>query len=95
MSIRFVRDRGDEFLEVGCGTEWFSPDLVRLVLLGGHPQDARTDLQTDASFLQQHFAEIEPLFSAERRNETLRRLSEMGIRKARCMFPAAIADGDG
>lgn len=94
LSIRFVRDRGDEFLEVGCETKWFSPDLVRLVLLGGEPQDVPADLQKDAFFLQQHFDEIERLFSVENRNETLRRLSDMRMKKARRMFPDAIADNN-
>ncbi len=95
LSIRFVRDRGDEFLEIGCGTGWFSPDLVRLVLLGGQPQDAPADLEKDASFLRQHFDAIERLFSADNRDDTLRRLTEMRIEKARCMFPDAITDNDG
>ena len=92
LSIRFVRDRGDEFLEVGSGNQWFSPDLVRLVLLGGQPQDAPADLQNDASFLYQHFVEIERMFSSANRDDTIMRLTDMRMNKARCMFPNAIAD---
>jgi hypothetical protein len=90
LSIRFVRDRGDEFLEVGDGSEWFSADLVRLVLLGGQPRDAPTDLQNDAHFVSQHFAEIEGMFSEKNRDDTIRRLTDMRMKKVRCMFPTAV-----
>jgi hypothetical protein len=93
LSIRFVRDRGDEVLEVGYKTNWFSPELMRLVLLGGEPQDMPADLQKDASFLGKNFDEIKRLFSAENRPETLQRLHDMRMKKARCMFPDSIADG--
>jgi hypothetical protein len=92
--IRFIRDRGDEFLEVGSGTEWFSPDLVRLVLLGGQPKDVPADLWQDVDFLTQRFDEVDHLFQPQNRLQTIKQLRDMRMAKARCMFPNAVIDGN-
>ncbi len=87
VTIRFVRDRGDAFLEVGKEPHWFSPDSLRLMLQGGEPVDAPEDLQEDVSFLTAHLTQIETSFSPENRPETLRHLTELGKKKGRIMFP--------
>jgi hypothetical protein len=87
VNIRFVRDRGDEFLEIGEGNEWFSVDLVRLVLLGGDPKDIAPQLDEDISFLTQHFDVIEQIFDTSNRQLTLQKLRDIRTRKIRCMFP--------
>lgn len=87
VTIRFVRDRGNGFLEVGKEPHWFSPDLLRLMLQGGEPVDAPENMQEHVSFLTAHITEIETSFSPENRAETLRRLTELSKKKGRIMFP--------
>lgn len=88
LSVRFVRDRGDKFLEVGSRADWFSPDLVQLVLFGGQPKDVPVDLQQDVDFLINHFDEIERLFQPQNRPQTINQLKELEKAKVRCMFPS-------
>ena len=87
VTIRFVRDRGDAFLEVGKEPHWFSPDSLRLMLQAGEPVDAPENIQEDVPFLIEHLTEIENSFRPANRPETLRRLTELRKKKGRIMFP--------
>ena len=90
LSVRFVRDRGEEFLEIGHGGEWYSTDLVQFTLLGGEPTGKPSDIQEDASFVNAHFNEIEALFNPQNLTNTLQRLHDIRAKKIRIMFPNAL-----
>jgi len=85
--VRFVRDRGAEFLEIGCETEWFSIELVRTAAFGGQLQDLPVDIEGEALFVSSHLAQIRQLFEPDQRNQTLCCLEELRKKKTRIMFP--------
>jgi hypothetical protein len=87
LKVLFGRSRGDEFLEIRHQGERFSPALLRLLLLGGEPENKPVDIEQDASFLCEHFFAIEQLFSPTKRIDSIRRLHEIRRRQIHCMFP--------
>jgi hypothetical protein len=66
MRLRFVRDRGQLFLDfqppwAGPKSDWYSVDLVRRLLDGQRQESAES--KDHVEFVREHFAEIESLFS--------------------------------
>ena len=99
VSLVFVRDRGEEYIQVWDGQRSWPPYLVQLVLTGAEVEDAPEDLERDVSFLAGHIAEVERLFHPEHQAETIARLKALGkkLRPFRFppeLFPEFFMDGD-
>ena len=81
LKLRFVRDRGQLFLDFqGAGqTEtghWYSADLLRRLVTGERLAPAELD-PPYAAFLQSHIGDIEGLFGEGRLSETLQKLHQL------------------
>jgi hypothetical protein len=88
--IRFVRDRGQLFLDLQPANpdkrEWYSIDLVRRLITGERLDSAELDAGY-ANFLRDSFAEIESRFAdPERFPSTEAELRKLKRKRSREMF---------
>jgi hypothetical protein len=90
LQMRFVRDRGQLFLEFREAdargkAAWYSIDLFRRLITGERQASAELD-EGYATFLRQHLVEIESLFSEERLPETRKRLHDLMRLRSKELF---------
>ncbi len=81
MQIRFVRDRGQLFLDYRSAQQegnesWYSIDVVRQLMTGKNECHSLMN-EENAHFLKANLDEIERLFSEANLKETLRRLKKL------------------
>lgn len=90
LQLRFVRDRGQLFLElrsrhVSSDAEWFSLDLVQQLLTD--EIDDQTPLgDSRVNFLERHFADISKAFAGDQARATSFRLHELARARAKRLF---------
>lgn len=90
LRLRFVRDRGQLFLDVQSSAakledEWFSIDLIRRLRTGQREESAELD-ESYASFVREHLPEIEYQFNAEEWHLTLAKLKKLKAKRAKELF---------
>ena len=89
LDVRFVRDRGQLFLDVrgtGDATEWFSIDLIRRLVTRDRPESAVLD-EACARFLRDDLDDIEDRFAdTGRRADTLVALAAMRRERSKETF---------
>ncbi|MEH3088994.1 MAG: hypothetical protein PGN24_05080 [Microbacterium arborescens] len=90
LSLRFVTDRGQLFLDVRpapstTARDWSSIDLVRRLFTGERKRSSVLDADY-AAFLREHMAEIEDRFSPDRWPATRAELAELRRIRSREMF---------
>ena len=90
LKIRFVRDRGQLFLDFqslqhGKEADWFSIDVLHRLVTGEKQESA--ELTGDyASFLRENLEEIESRFSSDRLTDTVKELRKLEQTRAKELF---------
>jgi hypothetical protein len=90
MRVRFVRDRGQIFmdfqgLEETPDGKWFSLDVVRRLITGERQETAEL-VPEQIEFVQERFSEIEDRFTGSRYADTAARLKELELNRAKELF---------
>jgi hypothetical protein len=90
LRLRFIRDRGQLFLDVQPAAEsqegtWFSIDLVRRLFLNHREMSAELD-EGYAEFLRERLRVIEARFSASAWPDTFAQLKKLKIKRAKELF---------
>jgi hypothetical protein len=90
LRLRFVRDRGQLFLDFQpragkLDGEWFSVDLLRRLCTGLREETGEFD-ESYASFVRDHLLEIEQWFGAEEWPETYAKLKKLKAKRAQELF---------
>ncbi len=88
--IRFVRDRGDWFVEAsGCmpSSKWYELSLIK-TLFGGNPSTHPMSLDRQMELLQNELRRIEELFGPEQLAMTEGKLNHIQNERAKRLFPS-------
>ncbi len=87
--IRFIRDRGQIFIDIGSVVkpdEWFDLSLVK-ALIEGNLADGAEAIQDLAVFLRNNYSAVKDLFEEKKFIETEKALRELEKLRAQNMFP--------
>lgn len=89
LNFRFVRDRGIWGIDVAANkapSEYHDMPLL-MALLAGAELARDITIDDEASFVQANWQEIERCFSKSEWNKTLATLKQLGIERAKRLFP--------
>jgi hypothetical protein len=87
--IRFIRDRGQIFVDIGPASkndEWYDLNLVRATILRS-PSDEVASIENLAIFLRDNYFAVKDLFEGKNVRETEKALEELQQLRAQKMFP--------
>lgn len=89
--IRFVIDRGQPFVEIAFSEEsgqWFDLSLIRSLVTGAEFSQV-SEVDELGLFLEDHYEQVNDLFSANKLKGTLNDLALLEREQAKKLFPRA------